>query len=87
LAKKWRFLLELLLVFAQKLIVTLVLEKNAFFCAETLQNSPKIVIITSIPGRNLRINIGQLFILEILHQISSKLYRQEKFPTVVDKVL
>jgi hypothetical protein len=44
-----RFLLKLLLVFAKKLIITLVFEKNANFVAKNWQKSQKIVIITSTP--------------------------------------
>jgi hypothetical protein len=51
LAKNWRFLLKLLLVFAKIVILTLVFEKNANFFAENCQKSQKIVIITSTPGR------------------------------------
>jgi hypothetical protein len=47
LAKSWRFLLKLLLVFAKIVIITLVFEKNANFFAENWQKSQKIVIITS----------------------------------------
>jgi hypothetical protein len=49
LAKKWHFLLKLLLVFEKKLIMTLVFEKNANF--ENWQKSQKIVTITSTPGQ------------------------------------
>jgi hypothetical protein len=51
LAKKWRFLLKLLLVFAKIVIITLFFEKNANFFAENKQKSQKIVSITSTPGR------------------------------------
>jgi hypothetical protein len=44
------FLLKLLLVFAKKLTITLVFEKNANCFAENWQKSQKIMIITSAPG-------------------------------------
>jgi predicted dinucleotide-binding enzyme len=37
--------------FAEKIIITLVFEKNANFFAENRQKSQKIVIITSVPGQ------------------------------------
>jgi flagellar biogenesis protein FliO len=46
----WRFLLQLLLVFAKIVILALVFEKNANIFAENCQKSQKIVIITSTPG-------------------------------------
>jgi hypothetical protein len=38
---------------AEKVIITLVFEKNAYFFAENWQKSQKMVIITSVPGSNL----------------------------------
>jgi hypothetical protein len=51
-AEKFAFLLQLQLFFLQKMIITLVFEKNAIF-AENWQKSQKIVIITSTPGINI----------------------------------
>jgi hypothetical protein len=42
LAKKWRFLLKLLLGFAKIVIITLVFEKNANFFAENCRKLSKI---------------------------------------------
>jgi hypothetical protein len=49
LAKKLAFLLQLLLVFAKIVIITLVFEKSANFLAENWEKSQKLVIITSTP--------------------------------------
>jgi hypothetical protein len=40
----------------KKIIITLVFEKNANFFAENGRKSQKIVIITSTPGQNERVN-------------------------------
>jgi hypothetical protein len=50
--KKWAFLTQNKVKFFKKLIITLVFEKNANFCAENWEKSQKIVIITSTPGLN-----------------------------------
>jgi hypothetical protein len=41
----------------EKLIITLVLKKNANFFAKNIQKSPKIVIITSVLGQGLMSNL------------------------------
>jgi hypothetical protein len=50
LAKKLTFLTQTKGNFAEKVIITLVFEKNAKFFAENWQKSQKIVIVTSVPG-------------------------------------
>jgi hypothetical protein len=49
LAKKSAFLPEVKGYFAEKVVITLVFEKNANFFSENWQKSKKIVIITSTP--------------------------------------
>jgi hypothetical protein len=49
-SKKLAFLTQNKATLCKKSIITLVFEKNANFFAENFQKSPKIVIITSVPG-------------------------------------
>jgi hypothetical protein len=51
-AKKLAFLTQNKAKLCKIFIITLVFEKNANFFAENCRKSPKIVIITSVPGRS-----------------------------------
>jgi hypothetical protein len=50
--KKLAFLTKNKVKLCKNLIIPLVFEKNAIFLAENSRKSPKIVIITSTPGRD-----------------------------------
>jgi hypothetical protein len=58
-AKKLAFLTQNKGKLCKFLIITLVFEKNANFFAENWRKSQKIVITTSTPGANVKINFHQ----------------------------
>jgi hypothetical protein len=68
-AKKLAFLTHNKAKFCKKFIITLVFEKNANFFAENWQKSPKIVIITSTPGKVVFTRNTNLFCLPCTYSV------------------
>jgi hypothetical protein len=59
--KKLAFLTQNKAKLFKHLIITLVFEKNANFFAENGRKSQKIVIITSTPGKKIKLQIKKLY--------------------------